>query len=242
MIRYFLFLIGTFFAFPVLAQPWIEQVTDRDTIFWKTLFLDASYYDDASVVRFVWKENPLNDREYIPTWLGYIAWEFIDERGRRSMLRFDANEALQLLATEFYATFQTKLVVVSAYRSSSYQQRLWDLGRCSVSLCALPWRSEHQLWLAIDIFEASTVDDFFRNPQYTQYYSWLSQNAHRYGWIQSYKNGEAIDGYEVEPWHWRYVGVDFATRLFVLEWSFTQYIYMMKTLSYFQTGLLHSVF
>ncbi len=44
---------------------------------------------------------------------------------------------------------------------------------------------------------------------------WLSENAHKYGFTLRYPDGkEAITGYNFEPWHYRYVGVDLATALY----------------------------
>lgn len=40
---------------------------------------------------------------------------------------------------------------------------------------------------------------------------WLAEHAHEYGFIIRYPKGkEAITGYQYEPWHLRYVGVDLA--------------------------------
>lgn len=178
---------------------------------------------DDSMTRFVSREVSLNDRTYRPDDLVSIASEYIDEKGRKSELRAEANDALQALAYSFYEHFGQKIIVVSAYRSAEYQTRLWDLGRCTETLCAPPWQSEHQLWLAIDIFETSTEADFFAREKYPEYFAWMQQNAHFYGFIQSYKNGVAIDGYEIEPWHWRYVGTDLALKLHSLDWNLTQY-------------------
>ena len=42
-------------------------------------------------------------------------------------------------------------------------------------------------------------------------YSWLNQNAHRFGFTLSYPASNKY--YIFEPWHWRFVGVEFATKL-----------------------------
>jgi LAS superfamily LD-carboxypeptidase LdcB len=34
----------------------------------------------------------------------------------------------------------------------------------------------------------------------------------------------AVDEYEVEPWHYRYVGRQMATRLYSLEWTYTEFV------------------
>ena len=93
---------------------------------------------DESMVRYVSRDIALDDPTYRPHDLVPIASEYIDEKGRQSELRSTANDALQALAYAFYEHFRQKLIVVSAYRSADYQARLWDLGRCTDTLCAPP--------------------------------------------------------------------------------------------------------
>ena len=60
------------------------------------------------------------------------------------------------------------------------------------------------VWTAIDISE------YPNNGQGG--YDWLAGNAHQYGFTLSYPKGqEERTGFEYEPWHWRYVGVELAT-------------------------------
>jgi D-alanyl-D-alanine carboxypeptidase len=41
---------------------------------------------------------------------------------------------------------------------------------------------------------------------------WLAANAYQYGFVLRYANGQtAMHGYQFEPWHFRYVGVEIAT-------------------------------
>ena len=43
---------------------------------------------------------------------------------------------------------------------------------------------------------------------------WLEENAHEYGFILRYPKGfRAIIGFQYEPWHFRYVGIELATEL-----------------------------
>lgn len=64
-----------------------------------------------------------------------------------------------------------------------------------------PGCSEHNLGLAIDI--VSTDYDFI----YSDEYEWLSENAHKYGFIERYtEEKQEITGIIPEPWHWRFVG------------------------------------
>ncbi len=188
------------------------------------------FYDDTSLLRFVSRYRSLSNLEYIPPNLTSISGSYINEAGRKSSLRIEAKEALDSLAKAFYEQFGEPLTVVSGYRSAAYQKRLWDLGRCTDSLCAPPGFSEHQLGLAIDVFDATTEKDFESNKRFRKYVSWLKNNAHLYGWTQSYQKWVDIDTYQVEPWHWRFVGVPMATRLKELSWSYTEYVNFQETL------------
>ncbi len=182
------------------------------------------FYDDASLFRFVSKNVSLNSREYRPEGLVSIAWDHINEAGRIGYIRSDAKESLLKMAEAFELHFGKPLVVISGYRSAQYQERLWNLWRCHDTLCAPPGYSEHQLGLAVDLFESTTDGDFAKNRQYRSYVAWMQKNSHFYGWHQSYQKGADIDGYEIEPWHWRYLGKEMATRLKRLNWTFTEYV------------------
>lgn len=78
---------------------------------------------------------------------------------------------------------------------------------------ARPGYSEHQLGLAADLVacegqQCGTIYEFGDTVQG----AWVAENAWRYGWIVRYESGTTdITGYEPEPWHLRYVGVELAT-------------------------------
>ena len=43
---------------------------------------------------------------------------------------------------------------------------------------------------------------------------WLASRAHEYGFVLAYPSGQEADtGYEWEPWHYRYVGIENAERI-----------------------------
>jgi D-alanyl-D-alanine carboxypeptidase len=51
---------------------------------------------------------------------------------------------------------------------------------------------------------------FAQNPAY----EWLMANAHHFGFILRYpKEKEKITGYTYEPWHYRFVGVEAASKI-----------------------------
>ncbi|MBQ9766492.1 MAG: M15 family metallopeptidase [Lachnospiraceae bacterium] len=79
---------------------------------------------------------------------------------------------------------------------------------------ALPGTSEHQTGLAVDLCCEATDYENNYDILYTEEYQWLLKNAAAYGWILRYPEGKTnITGYNFEPWHFRYVGVELATYL-----------------------------
>jgi len=234
-------LIFLVFSILILSHEWVASTWDESTSLipintWKsgaklpfTHILQSfqsreQLRDDNRVDRFVSKEFPLSFTGYAPTDLELLTWSYIDTAGRVIYLRREVVDALTSLAQDFQKEFGRPLVVVSGYRSANYQQRLWDLGRCTDTLCAPPGYSEHQLGLAIDIFEATTEKDYLANRAFARYLTWLQANADKYGFHQSYQKWEATDAYEVEPWHWRYLGKNLASKLKSLDMTYTEYI------------------
>ena len=117
----------------------------------------------------------------------------------------------------------------SAYRSYQDQQNLWDSYSKSYSkerlyaLVAKPGFSEHQTGLALDIMSSNGQATFIT----TKEYAWMKENCYKYGFIHRYPDGKSnITGYDIESWHYRYVGVDAATRIHDEGITFEEY-YML---------------
>jgi len=113
------------------------------------------------------------------------------------------------------------LMIGSGYRSASLQKTYLDSYASSVgydianNTIAIPGQSEHQTGLAVDI-TASSLDCYLSECfASTSDGKWLANNSYKYGFILRYPKGkETITGYQYEPWHFRYVGVDLATAIF----------------------------
>jgi len=108
-----------------------------------------------------------------------------------------------------------KIRVSSGFRSFDTQEQILShwlsiRGDEAYQRVAKPGYSEHQLGVAVDlsgesIAYTSATESFGNSPEYT----WLANNAYKYGFVESYqKDKENITGYEYEPWHYRYVGID----------------------------------
>ncbi|MCL2568101.1 MAG: D-alanyl-D-alanine carboxypeptidase family protein [Oscillospiraceae bacterium] len=84
---------------------------------------------------------------------------------------------------------------------------------------AAPGTSEHQSGLAVD-FNCITMAF-----EQTLAFQWLLENAHRYGFILRYPPGTThITGVSYEPWHFRYVGIEHATRIWEYSVTLEEYI------------------
>lgn len=88
---------------------------------------------------------------------------------------------------------------------SQYKLSEEDAARKAATVILPPGTSEHNLGLAMDI--CNTRDDFAN----TKEFKWLTENAHKYGFILRYTaEKQDITGIVPEPWHWRFVGVEYA--------------------------------
>lgn len=127
--------------------------------------------------------------------------------------------------------------IISGYRSYSAQSIAWAKWSdynpdYAAGLSARPGHSEHQLGTTIDFgspeLEAVTgIEDIeFHTYFYmTSEGAWLGEHAHEYGFTMSYPpNTLETTGFYYEPWHFRYVGVELATKLKVEGTYLIQYL------------------
>ncbi len=182
---------------------------------------------DNSIQKFVNNKISFDDVGYVPEELVALEWEYIYDSKSNSRIRSDMSEALQDMSADFFDVFDTQLVVVSAYRSYLYQKWIKDRG-CPDNLCAKAGYSEHQSGLAVDFFSASSQSVWLNSTKLSGYYDWLSRHAHTYGFHNTYQRGVEVDGYEIEPWHWRYVWVPLAHYLWEKDITFAEWYYSIE--------------
>lgn len=122
--------------------------------------------------------------------------------------------------------------IISGYRSYSEQSMAWNMweekhpDRVAI-LSARPGYSEHQLGTTVDFGSPEIDHQFHVQFAETSEGLWLAENAHLYGFTQSYPL-EAFEttGFKYEPWHYRYVGTEMAlllhtTGISLTEWQLT---------------------
>ena len=124
------------------------------------------------------------------------------------------------------------LILGSAYRSEDYQATLYNgyveqYGQAEAdTISSRPGYSDHQTGLAADISDHDGATYLTQDMEYTPEGEWLKDHAHEYGFIMRYPKGkEDITGYAYEPWHFRYIGVDYATAIYNVDefYSFEEY-------------------
>ena len=119
------------------------------------------------------------------------------------------------------------LMVNSSYRSYQEQDEIYREFKIkgeeyADSYAARPGYSEHQTGLAIDI--TSTAHPTSKAFTDSEEYKWLKENSYKYGFILRYPEGkEDITGYNTESWHFRYVGVKDATKIYNEDITFDEY-------------------
>ena len=134
-----------------------------------------------------------------------------------------AVDALKAMLEDAQAAGLKKWQVSAGYRSwddqvnmlnakvRSYQKSHKDWSsskarRAALRTVAEPGCSEHHLGLAFDV-NVKGASSFVSTRQS----AWLSEHCWEYGFIIRYqKEKEKITGFEAEPWHIRYVGVEHA--------------------------------
>lgn len=131
-------------------------------------------------------------------------------------LRSEASNAMLQLTTAA-SNAGVDLKIISSYRSyatqvSTYNKWVNQSGRATAdTFSARPGHSEHQTGLAIDVGASNGACDLETCFGNTPEGLWVAANAQNYGFIVRYQNGkDAITGYQYEPWHLRFVGVDVA--------------------------------
>ena len=117
-------------------------------------------------------------------------------------------QGYELIARSGYRSYQTQVTLYNNYVTTNGKQYA-DL------YSARAGHSEHQTGLTIDITSQSVNSGLSETFGQSKEGAWVAKNAHRFGFIIRYLQGRTAEtGYEYEPWHLRYVGVQAATEIY----------------------------
>jgi D-alanyl-D-alanine carboxypeptidase len=153
------------------------------------------------------KKRPLNPIKYKPV---------LDSKLNLAKPAADGFRALKLAVSK---AGKGTLCLNSGYRSYTTQLNTYntDVSRygkkVAENLAAHPGYSEHQTGLAADV-STTALGCRITNFGKSAASHWIAANAWQYGFIVRYPNGEtATTGYQYEPWHLRFVGIELATQM-----------------------------
>jgi len=160
----------------------------------KVFFL-SEHYAPARVVEIPsqYRYDETDTHRIIPEVLPYL----------RKMLEAAEDDEIELYVQSAYRSFEEQTIIKGSYTVT------YGAGTAN-TFSADQGYSEHQLGTAVDLITTGTggkLAGFDTRPAYT----WMLENAHKYGFVLSYPKNNGY--YIFEPWHWRFVGVKLATDL-----------------------------
>jgi LAS superfamily LD-carboxypeptidase LdcB len=156
------------------------------------------------------------NENYIPSALSPIDIEYLYRKEKEEKIHTSIKPYLENLLKSAN-TNGINLKVLSAYRSFGTQASLKASYKIVYGTTAAnkfsadQGYSEHQLGSTVD-FTTDKIGENLNTFEKTEGFKWLENNAYLYGFILSYPKGNKF--YQFEPWHFRFVGVELATKLF----------------------------
>ena len=124
-------------------------------------------------------------------------WPFL-----KDLLEDAEDDDIDLKVISGFRSFGTQAALKSSYKIT--------YGSGANAFSADQGYSEHQLGTTLD-FTTDAIGSTFVGFDDSEAFTWLTENAYRYGFVLSYPAGNTY--YQYEPWHWRFVGTDLARHL-----------------------------
>ncbi len=195
-----------------IAQELSDEQRQVKTISKTVTNLEKLRDTDPELLRKYSKVYFLNEH-YTPRQLEAIDSEYMFPVGKKAEILSDVAPFLQDLLDDAKQE-GIPLRISWAYRSFETQQAIKTEDKVTYGagtanqFVADQGYSEHQLGTTVDFTTPTASGTAFENsPAYT----WLNQNAYKYGFVISYPKNNTY--YTFEPWHWRFVGMSLARRL-----------------------------
>jgi D-alanyl-D-alanine carboxypeptidase len=205
--------------FPESVQNIANQVQPKPV----TIFNPPKYsIDEASSIWVVVnKQRQISPLRYKPKSLAFPAFPNPQVQNPYNLqLRTEAAVATEQLALAMAEAGAGTLILNSGFRTYKTQRALYNRTKAARGLAvaeklsARPGHSEHQLGLAADFSvqgPGCVIRVCFGK---TPGGIWLAENAHKHGFILRYPKGfKSTTGFQYEPWHFRYVGIELATEM-----------------------------
>lgn len=213
-----------------------DNYTYEDTVTFVNAYLDKDYYtndinltnDEANSLDVLVNKYYKLNSDYEPSDLTKINSKF--SSGNNQKLRKEAAIKFEEMATDALNE-GLKIYAGSTYRSYDYQLGLYnryvvkDGFEEAETFSARAGYSEHQLGLAVDIINGRWT----YLSETDKEYDWLINNSYKYGYILRYpRNKEYVTGYVFEDWHFRYLGIELATKVYESNLTYDEYVARKK--------------
>lgn len=212
-----------------LAYQLESREDEENTVTYVNIGLDRPFYENPIIVTeyhptmLVDHYRKLNE-DFVPDQLTSIDSKYLKDKTAKELItKMTLNAYLKMY--EAAKKEGLEILVNSAYRSYEDQQAVCDTyqeayGSAYVEkYVAKPGFSEHQTGLCFDL--ASATSNIFAE---SAEYQWMLNHAHEYGFILRFPKGrEDVTGYRAEPWHYRYVGKEVATKMVEEDLTLDEY-------------------
>jgi D-alanyl-D-alanine carboxypeptidase len=158
---------------------------------------------------------------------GYIRQVTIDDLAAMAKAAADAGAPIGVWSP--YRSYEEQVTIFTNYAN-------FDGFDDALTYSARPGHSEHQLGLAIDFMTRGGGSPLPGDWGTTVAGQWMAANAWKYGWVLSYpraKDGafySDITCFHYEPWHYRYLGRELATKVHGSGLTIREYLWANFTM------------
>ncbi len=144
---------------------------------------------------------------------------------QKSLYQTYLNDEMNTISKDAYAVLGFDYIMINYLEKDIDTLSMTDANKVVLSYSAYPGTSEHQTGLCVDFITSDMGKDLTVAFEDTEAFDWLSENAYRFGFILRYpKDKTDITGYSYEPWHYRFVGREAATDIYMGNLTLEEYL------------------
>ena len=138
-----------------------------------------------------------------------------------SMINAARNDGVTLIPVSSHRSMERQTINFENFYNNALERGFShdEAFEYTMSQIAVPGTSEHNAGLAIDF---NLIEEWFDQ---TDEFRWLTDNAHKFGFILRYPKGAThITRVIYEPWHFRFVGLYHAEKIYNSDLTLEEYI------------------
>ncbi len=196
--------------------------------------LEKEIEKNENGVELPWYLVLVNDKHpmeegYVPQLTYFSPEREIDERiadAAHQMLNDAKDAGMSIYIGSVYRSLedQARIFNYSMENRRESGMSYWEAYKDVSLMVAEPGTSEHALGLALDL-QSNLYTELDEGQERTAEAKWLKENCYKYGFILRYPPDKTeITGIAYEPWHYRYVGVEDATKITELGLTLEEYL------------------